>query len=106
MYKLFSLALIASFLTPQIANACNPIDDYPPMLTRDMWSEIKREINRKKRKVNEYDVSGYIGFLGDCKPSANGRVQSCVWLDIQNCKRKIKAKFRDDELVTITKSGF
>ena len=54
-----------------------------------------------------YDVQGILGFSGEqTKTASNGRIEHRIWIDRENCKRKIKASFRDRELVKFKNYGF
>ena len=53
------------------------------------------------------DVQEILGFSGEqTKTASNGRIEHRIWLDRENCQRKIKASFRDRELVKIKSYGF
>ena len=55
----------------------------------------------------DYDVRGMLGFSGEqTKTASNGRIEHRIWIDRDNCKRKVKASFRDGELVKIQSYGF
>lgn len=104
-------SLILSLLTPQIANACQPNPYSYSILTRQDWTAIKRvmrstgtSINREP--VTKYRIAAIIGYPDECSISANGRIEKCIWIDGQDCKKKIRASFRDNELSKIKKSGF
>ena len=94
-----------------MANACEPNPYSYTTITKDDWTDIKTitkntsmTINRKY--VSKYDISNIIGFLGRCSSDSSGRIEECIWIDGQDCKKKIKAIFRENELSTIRKSGF
>ena len=54
-----------------------------------------------------YDVQSILGFSGQqTKTAGNGRIEHRIWIDRHNCKRKVKASFRDRELVKIKSHGF
>lgn len=54
-----------------------------------------------------YDVQGILGFSGEqIKTASNGRIEDRIWIDRQNCKRKVKASFRDEVLVKFQSYGF
>ena len=111
MRQIYLISLILSLSTPQIVNACEPNPYSYSVLTREDWTAIKRVtrntgtlINREP--VNKYDITAIIGYPDECSISANGRIEKCIWIDGRNCRKKIKATFRDKELSIIRKSGF
>lgn len=111
MRQIYFISLILSLLTPQIANACEPNPYSYETLTTENWTEIKRvmrstRISIKKKPVYKSQITGIIGYRGECSVSANGRIEKCIWIDGRDCKKKIKASFRDKELSIIRKSGF
>ncbi|MEL6496482.1 MAG: hypothetical protein AAFQ41_15365, partial [Cyanobacteria bacterium J06623_7] len=58
--------------------------------------------NREKVTLSLYDVQRILGFSGQQIKIANGgRVEHRIWLNRDNCKRKVKAAFRDGKLVKI-----
>jgi len=55
----------------------------------------------------DYDVRGILGFSGQqTKTASNGRIEHRIWIDRDNCKRKVKASFRDNELMQLKSYGF
>ena len=111
MRQIYFISLTLSLLFPQIANACEPNPYSYYTVTREDWTEIKKitrniSLTINREYVSRYDISRIIGFSGQCYSSADGRTEQCIWIDGQDCKKKIKAKFRDHELSTIRKSGF
>ena len=110
MYRIYSTILIFSLIFPQVANACDS-GNSDHTFDRSDWVKIQRITKNNSMSINREPVRksaiiGIIGFGGKCSTSANGRIEQCVWIDGKNCKKKIKAKFRDQELSTISKSGF
>ena len=84
-------------------------------LDREDLDELKREyrnrsiqINRKEgNKLDLGDVKRILGFSGEqTKITSNGRIEDWIWLNSENCRRKIKASFRDGELIKIKSYGF
>ena len=54
-----------------------------------------------------YDVQRILGFTGEqTKTAINGRVEHRIWVDYKNCKRKVKASFKDEKLVRFKSYGF
>lgn len=111
MRQIYFISLILSLLTPQIANACEPNPYSYSTLTRQDWTELKRVmrstgISINREPVTKYDITAIIGYPNECSVSANGRIEKCIWIDGRDCKKKIKASFRDNELSKIRKSGF
>lgn len=109
MHQLRFLALGIFLISAPIANACQPNEYSFSVLTREKWTSIKKIMRNNsmtldREPVTKSQISSIIGFSGDC--DFKGRVESCVWVDRQDCKKKISAKFRDRELATIRKSGF
>lgn len=63
--------------------------------------------NKEKVPVYDYEVRGILGFSGQqTKTASGGRIEYRIWIDRDNCKRKVKAAFRDGELVKIQSYGF
>ena len=111
MRHIYFVSLTLSLLFPQISNACEPNPYAYSTITREDWTEIQKitrnvSITINREYVSQYDISSILGFSGRCSTSSNGRIQECVWIDGKDCKKKIKARFRDYELSTIKKSGF
>ena len=111
MRQIYFIALTISVLFPQIANACEPNSYSSRILSREDWQEIKRMMNTSGTAINQepvmrYHITSIIGSPSSCSSSSGGRVEKCLWIDRQDCKKKIKASFRDDDLAKITKSGF
>jgi hypothetical protein len=111
MRQIYFISLTLSLLFPQIANACEPSLYSYSTITREHWTKIKKitintsmTINREY--VSKYDITNIIGFSGDCFSSADGRTEECIWIDGQDCKKKIQARFSNKKLSTINKSGF
>jgi len=53
------------------------------------------------------NVQRILGFSGEqTKTASNGRVEHRIWIDSDNCKRKVKASFLDQKLVKIKSYGF
>ena len=52
------------------------------------------------------DVRGILGFSGEQIKTASNGIEHRIWVDSQNCKRKIKASFRDGVLVKFQSYGF
>lgn len=109
MYKLHLLALAICLNLAPLANACTPNENSPYTLTREKWDSIRQlmkntSMTLDRESVTKSQISSKIRFTGNC--SFKGKIENCIWLDKQDCKKKITAKFRDSELVTIRKSGF
>lgn len=63
--------------------------------------------NKEKVPVYDYEVRGILGFSGEqTKTASNGRIEHRIWIDRHNCKRKIKASFRNNQLVQLKSYGF
>ena len=111
MRRIYFVSLTLSLLFPQISNACEPNPYAYSTIKREDWTEIQKITRNVSMTINrEYvtksDISSILGFSSQCSTSSDGRIQECVWIDGQDCKKNIKAKFRDYELSTIRKSGF
>lgn len=111
MRQIYFIALTTSFLFPHVAKACESNSYSYSTLTRENWTEIKRVMRNNTTSINRQptmksDITNIIGYPDSCSGSANGRIEKCTWIDSQNCKKKIKASFRDSEVSKITKSGF
>lgn len=84
-------------------------------LDREDLDKLKKEyrnrsiqINRQEgNKLDLWDIKRILGFSGEqTKTASNGRIEHWIWLNSENCRRKIKASFRDGELVKIKSYGF
>lgn len=99
----------------QVAQACEA-----KFTSAAFGSLEKRDIDNLKQKffstqknikdavpVYLSDVQGILGFSGEqTKIASNNRVEDRIWIDRENCHRKVKASFNDQELVTIKIYGF
>ncbi len=108
MYRIYSAILICSLIFPEIAHACSDSDNN---FDKRDWHKIQKVARNNSMTINREPVRkstivDILGFSGRCSSSANGRIEQCVWIGGRNCQKKIKAKFRDRELSTISKSGF
>jgi hypothetical protein len=100
---------------PQIANSCeNKFTRvaHGNLEPQDLY-QLKREYRNRAIKINTRDqltlndLQGILGFSGEqLKITNNGRVQHWIWIDSENCSRRIQAGFRDQELVQIKNYGF
>lgn len=111
MRQISGIILAASFLYPQIAYTCESNPYSYSTISKENWTEIqqiKRSSNTstERKPIMKYQITTILGTPDSCKSSTDGRIEQCLWVDGQDCKKKILAKFRDDELSTITKSGF
>lgn len=109
MHRIYFTILIFSLIFPEIANACE--GNSGGSFDRRDWMRIQRATKNNSMTIDREPITKntiveIIGFSGRCSTSANGRIQQCVWVDGKNCNKKIKAKFRDRQLSTISKSGF
>lgn len=68
----------------------------------------RRPIKSKERNpLYDYEVKMILGFSGEqTKTASNGRIEQRIWIERDNCKRKIKASFRDSQLVQLKSYGF
>lgn len=109
--------VILSIGHSQAASACEDKFSYSAYgrLDKEDLDELKRryrdrsvQINRQaESKLDLWDVKGIFGFSGEqTKTTSNGRIEHWIWLNEENCRRKIKASFRDGELVKINSYGF
>ena len=63
--------------------------------------------NEEKDALYDYEVQDILGFSGQqIKTANNGRIEHRIWIDRDNCKRKVKATFKDSELVQLKNYGF
>lgn len=111
MRRIYFIILLLSLIFPEIANGCQADPDSDNTFAKRDWLRIQKATKNNSMTINRQPISKntimeIIGFSGKCSTSANGRIEQCIWSDQKNCNRKIKAKFRDRELSTISKSGF
>jgi len=109
MHKSSLLALLIFFVTPQIANACTIWPRSSHTFDKDEWNRIieyKEDYASLpgKPKITKYGIVDIIMFYPEC--TSRRGIETCEWLDLQSCTKKITAKFRDGELIRIRKSGF
>lgn len=117
--KLLATLTVAIMLSgySQVANACEDKFSYWAYgnLEKKDLDKLKKEYRNRSIQINRqeqnklylWDVKGILGFSGEqTKTASNGRVEHWIWLDSDNCRRKIKAAFRDGELVRIKSYGF
>jgi hypothetical protein len=110
-----STLLILSLGYSQISQACED------KFTSAAFGSIERQhINQLKKKlistqenfkdtvpVSLSDIQGILGFSGEqTKTASNNRVEHRIWIDRENCNRKIKASFNEGELVAMKIYGF
>ena len=109
-----STLIIFSYGYSPVALACENKFSYAAgsLEKRDL-DRLKKEFLSARRSIKNpvsiklYDVQGILGFSGEqTKTTNNGRVEHRIWVDSQDCKRKIKASFRDGELVKFQSYGF
>lgn len=111
MRPIYIFPLIASLIFSPIANACQSNPYSYQTITKDDWTEIRKMTKNTSMTINreyvsKYDINRITGFYGECSSYSNGRIEECIWIDGRDCKKRIKAKFRDNELSTIRKLGF
>ena len=72
------------------------------------YVDARRAINNKEKvPVYDYEVQGILGFSGEqTKTASNGRIEHRIWIDRDNCKRKVKASFKDSQLIQLKSYGF
>jgi hypothetical protein len=104
MRQIYGIILAASFLSPQIGNACESNPYSYSTISKENWTRIQ-QLKRTREPIRKYQITSILGSPDSCKSSANGRIEQCIWIDGQNCKKKVQAQFRDEELSNITKSG-
>lgn len=99
----------------QVAQACENKLSYAALgnLEKSDLDRLKREYRntsisiKRENNLDLYDVKSILGFSGErTKTASNGRIEDWLWVDRENCKRKIKASFRDGELMKIKSYGF
>lgn len=111
MPRIYFIILVFSLIFPKISLACQVDSDSDDTFNKRDWLRIQKITKNNsmaitRKPVNKKTIIKIIGFGGKCSTSAGGRIEQCIWIDRQDCKKKIKAKFRDAELSTISKSGF
>ena len=104
----YCLAIAASLLFPNIAQACEPNPYSYQTLTRDDWTEIQMitkssgtSVRGNREPVMKSDITSIIGFTGNCSTSADSMIEKCIWMDGQDCTKKIKARFHNGGLIKI-----
>ena len=82
-------------------------------LEKSQLDRLKKDFVNARRSIKNpdpirlSDVRAILGFSGEqTKVTNNGRVEYRIWVDRENCKRKIKASFRDGILVKFQSYGF
>ncbi len=110
-----STLLFLSYGYSQVAQACED------KFTSAAFGTLeKRDVDNLKNKflstqgtlkdavpVYVSDVQGILGFSGEqTKTASNNRVEHRIWIDGENCNRKVKASFNNQELVIIKIYGF
>ena len=110
-----STLIIFSYGYSPVALACENKYSYAASgsLEKSDLDRLKKEFLNARRSIKNpdpiklSDVWGILGFSGErTKTTNNGRVEHRIWVDRDNCKRKIKASFRDGELVKFQSYGF
>jgi hypothetical protein len=99
---------------PQVASACEDKFGYSAYgyLNKEDWDELKRSSRGNNTGLNDnkltmYEVQGILGFSGEqIYVSNNGKTETRIWVDRENCRRQVKASFADGTLATIQGSGF
>ncbi len=86
--------------------ACGSLEKIDIDRLKKEFSEAKRSIASPK-PVYLYDVQKILGFSGEqTKTASNRRIEDRIWIDKEDCQRKVKASFLDQELVQIKIYGF
>lgn len=72
------------------------------------YADARRPINNKEKiAVYDREVREILGFSGQqTKTASSGRIEHRIWIDRDNCKRKVKASFKDSKLVRLKSYGF
>ena len=112
---LISTLIIFSYGYSPVALACeNKFNSAAfTRLEKSDLDRLKKKFVSARRSLKNpvpiylYDVQGILGFSGEqTKTASNGRVEHRIWVDRDNCKRKVKASFREGELVKFQSYGF
>ncbi|MEM8718358.1 MAG: hypothetical protein AAGE84_03480 [Cyanobacteria bacterium P01_G01_bin.39] len=101
----------------QAASACEDKYSYSAYgrLERSDLDRLKQEYRNQSMQISRQagnklyleDVKRILGFSGQqTKTASNGRIEQWIWLDYDKCSRKIKASFRDGELMKVNSYGF
>ena len=113
-----TISIILSWGNIRVANAdaaCKDKFSYVAFgsLEKSDMDRLKQKFLTVKRSpkfavpVYLSDVQGILGFSGQqTKTASNGRIEHRLWVDRDNCKRKVKASFMNRELVQIKSYGF
>ena len=110
-----STLIISSYGYSPVALACENKYNYAAFrrLEKSDLDRLKKEFLNARRAIKNpdpiklSDVRRILGSSGErIKTTNNGRVEHRIWVDRDNCKRRIKASFRDRELVKFQSYGF
>ena len=109
-----STLIIFSYGYSPVALACeNKFNPAASSLEKSDLDRLKKKFVSARRSLKNpvpiylYDVQGILGFSGEqTKTASNGIVEHRIWVDRDNCKRKVKASFREGELVKFQSYGF
>ena len=109
MRELYLFALTGACLFPSIASACESNLRAYSSLSREDWTAIQQMMRSTRTSINKeaiqkWEIRSIIGSPSSC--SERGRVEQCICVDREDCKKDIKASFHDGELLKIKKSVF
>ena len=115
---IISISIILSCYQAEVAeanSACKNKFSYAAFgsLEKTDLDRLKKKFLSARRSpkyavpVYLYEVQGILGFSGgQTKTASSGRIEDRIWIDQDNCKRKIKASFMERKLVKIKSYGF
>ncbi|MEM8673143.1 MAG: hypothetical protein AAGF83_04635 [Cyanobacteria bacterium P01_G01_bin.67] len=110
-----SLSILLCLGYSAIAEACQDKFSFVAFgnLEKSDMDRLKKKFLSTRRSpknavpVYLYDVQSILGFSGkQTNIASNGRIEERIWIDRENCKRKVKASFVDRKLVKIKSYGF
>ena len=111
---LISTLIIFSYGYSPVALACENKFNYAAFtrLEKSDLDRLKKKFVSARRSLKNpvtiklSEVQGILRSSGEQTKVTNNGIEHRIWVDSQNCKRKIKASFREGELVKFQSYGF
>jgi len=115
-----SIAIILSYSYVEVAQAnitCQDKYSYAAFgsLKKSDLQYLKKEYvaarraikNKDRERLSNYKVQSILGFSGQqTKTASGGKIEHRIWIDRDDCKRKVKASFKNSELFQLKSYGF